>query len=428
MAVTAAKGARSRKPPVPKARPEPEAASEDDDLFAGTLEDEGEGADEGEADAVDTTTLDDLGDEGFGEDPQPEAPAKPARPNPPRKGKAQPAGEDEAPAEEAQLSADPSQQPVEAEQQPAANPVPQAAAVEPVTPDSQKLADRFRAEVQRANNELEGEAGEPEDYDTAESTGLAAAGSMFDLADTLRQAGFRLGLQNIRKQMLDTLENFGLINECKKIAKIPSEAMTSVTGSFVQGGKLIPAMMQLGWKPVHRTGIDANYPVGEKYQLTMTNGSLFVTVRGVVDWESNVNFTEIRYATDSELRQFGLLADVDDSFGMATASAARPGSKIEHLPSVQYYGRAVASSLLPILSPAMTAMRRDGALCDRMDGFPLGHGDLCSVPLQRGLCDRASILGLMPDESGSQPAAVLVLVDDGYALVDPSNVLRGVMQ
>lgn len=432
--------APGRKRQQPKPHPKPEAENEEDDLFAGTMEDEGEPvAEDGPAaeDAEgldDFATLDDFDDEGDGGELAAEDP--PPRRQPPPKAKRQQAQPEEEP--EAQLGEDPSdvpapaqpQQQQQAQQQPPQQP--QAGEAEPVTPQAQKLAERFRQEVQQAKQMEQGEPGEPEDYDTSEAIGLTQAGSMFELADSLKGAGFRLGLQNIRKQMLETLENFGLIAECKKIGRIPPEAMTSVMGSFVQGGKLIPAMLELGWKPVHKTGYNANMPVGEPYRLTMTNGSMFITVKGVMDWENNVNFTEIRYATDGELRQYGLLSDADDNFSMAVASAARPGAVIEYLPSVRYYGRATASSLVPLLSPALTAMRAKGDMQDCLDGYPLRHGDTCALPLaggDGGLCRDASVLGLMPDlDNRRVPAAVLVIIDDGYALADPAELLTGVMQ
>ena len=419
-------GRRNRPEAPPKAKQEtPEDA---DDLFAGTLE---EGADDAAADdaALDDSTLDDFAGEGEGEESGEEAaPPPPAKHKAPPGRKAPPAAPEEDDTE-AQLSEDPSvpPQPVPPPQQQQQQP--QAGAPEPVTPQAQKLSDRFREEVKQAQQMQQGAYGEPEDFDTTEAIGLTQAGSMFELADSLRQAGFRLGLQNIRKQMLETLENFGLIAECKKIGRIPPEAMTSVTGSFVQGGKLIPAMLELGWKPVHKTGYNANMPIGEPYRLTMTNGSMFITVKGVMDWENNVNFTEIRYATDGELRQYGLLSDAGDDLNMAVASVARPGAVIEYLPSVRYYGRATAASLVPLLTPALTVMRTNGDLCDFLEGYPLGHGDTCAVPLAGGLCEDASVLGLMPGkEDRSKPAAVLVIVEDGYALADPLELYQGVSQ
>ena len=205
-------GRRNRPEAPPKAKQEtPEG---EDDLFAGTLE---EGADDAAADdaALDDSTLDDFAGEGEGEGEE-AAPPPPAKHKAPPGRKAPPAAPEEDDTE-AQLSEDPSvpPQPVPPPQQQQ----PQAGAPEPVTPQAQKLADRFREEVKQAQQMQQGAYGEPEDFDTTEAIGLTQAGSMFELADSLRQAGFRLGLQNIRKQMLETLENFGLIADDFAVAE-----------------------------------------------------------------------------------------------------------------------------------------------------------------------------------------------------------------
>lgn len=331
-------------------------------------------------------------------DAEPDAdvpPVKPAAKKPPVKPAAKPA----APAE---------QEPAEQPDQLLDRPVPSQPSKSEKQAEQIKLAEEL-ARRELAQQQQESDYGVVDDSLSEDGAVDGGATSMRGLVEVLASAGIRFSLQNIREGMLTCLEDFGLINEARKIARLDNESMTTLVANFIPAGKLIPVMFQLGWKPVHQTGINENYPPQERYELTMTNGNMYITVIGKHDWINFQNTTTIRYATDGELRRYGLIGAADDELMAATASG---GGRVMYVPSRRYFG-ATASARTVVYEDTERCMMNDRTLIPEFQG--LSRDSNCVAIDKDGVACRCKVLGFLPVPS-SFPV-VLCLFDDGYALV-----------
>ena len=270
--------------------------------------------------------------------------------------------------------------------------------------------------AQRERSALEAKQQQQQQQAVAPVTS-ASVSSMRGVCDAMTQAGFKFALVNLQRDLLSTMEDNGLINEAKKIAGIDPERLTNLTAQFIPAGRLIPALYQLGWKPVHKTGINENYPKNERYELTMSNGVMFITVRGTYDWSVMQTSTVIRYATDSELRRYGLLREVDDT--MMEAQASKIG-RIAQVPSRAWYG--VAASRYPTIQEGIdTQLCMNGAFLP--DGCNMRSGDNVALRNDSGFLP-AVVHGLLQTSKMEVPVAWCML-QDGYALVPVDQVFRG---
>lgn len=248
-------------------------------------------------------------------------------------------------------------------------------------------------------------------------TGSSVA-SMRGVCESLAQASFKFALVNLQRDLLATMEDNGLINEAKKIAGIDPEKLTNLTAQFIPAGRLIPALYQLGWKPVHKTGINENYPKNERYELTLTNGVMFITVRGTYDWSVMQTSTVIRYATDAELRRYGLLREAEGAMFEAEASG-KPG-RILHVPSRKWYG--ATASQYPALQEGVDVKLCYGSVFSP-DTPHLRSGD--DVALRQDDCLLPAKLHGVIQTSAMEAPVAWCLVADGYALVPLNQVMRG---
>ena len=219
-----------------------------------------------------------------------------------------------------------------------------------------------------------------------------------DLANVLRQMGFKFSLSNTRSEVLQTLANLNLAKVAKEVARIPPEQMASLISVFVPAAKLIPQLLAIGYKPVHNTGIDESYPATQQYELTLTNGLTNITVLGIYDWDASQELTTIRYASNAELLRYGLMQE-------GTVSVASP--------------RAIyPSSHMPMSAPAIGLSKLNRLLSAAIvtDTGSFAADSKCLVSVS-GNYVAGKIRGFISDVALSSTVAIVDL-SDGYYIAD----------
>lgn len=307
----------------------------------------------------------------------------------------------EAPAKDdasaAKQTPAPSQKPTAAP----ATPAPAAAAQTPSGIDINALkqaaqtAKTTATEVKKVQQAV---GGLTSDDDGSPKVVASSLTTLRDLANVLRQMGFKFSLSNTRSEVLQTLANLNLAKVAKEVARIPQEQMASLISVFVPAAKLIPQLLAIGYKPVHNTGIDESYPATQQYELTLTNGLTNITVLGIYDWDASQELTTIRYATNAELLRYGLMQE-------GTVSVASP--------------RAIyPSSHMPKSAPAIGLSKLNRLLSAAIvtDTGSFAADSKCLVSVS-GNYVAGKIRGFISDVALSSTVAIVDL-SDGYYIAD----------
>lgn len=249
-------------------------------------------------------------------------------------------------------------------------------------------------EVQKVQNAVAAQEGGDEPPQLVAST----LTTLRDLANALRQMGFRFSLSNTRSEVLQTLTNLNLAKVAREVARIPTEQMASLISQFVPAAKLIPPLLAIGYKPVHNTGIDESYPTTAQYELTLTNGLTNITVLGVYDWDAGQELTTIRYASNAELLRYGLLRE-----GTVSVASARSLFPSGYMPEAS-----------PILSLNNVQRLLENSYVSDTGTFVADVE--CYVSVSSGLVP-GRIRGFVNDVAAAS-AVALVDFADGYYLAD----------
>ena len=231
--------------------------------------------------------------------------------------------------------------------------------------------------------------------------GVPVASSMttlYDLATTLRGTGYRFSVTNVRNEVLQVLEDAGMVEQARVISRNDPEKLVSLISPFISGSKIVPSLLALGFKPIHQTAIDANYPLFEKYELTLTNGTKYITVIGRHDWENGFDATTIRYASNAELLRYGVTQ------ALATASVGRALIA----PSAKVYGKEARA--LPNLTRNALHSLSSAVVRNRL----LHVGQMAIASKDNRL--------LQGELLGCKDGNAVLLCDDGYVVVPATGL------
>ena len=298
----------------------------------------------------------------------------------------------------------PSQKPTEPATAPTAAPAAPAPTTVAPTPSgidinalkqAAQTAKTTAAEVNKVQQAVDGLTSDDDDSPKVVASSLT---TLRDLANVLRQRGFKFSLSNTRSEVIQTLANLNLAKVAKEVARIPPEKMASLISVFVPAAKLIPQLLAIGYKPVHNTGIDESYPATQQYELTLTNGLTNITVLGIYDWDASQELTTIRYANNAELLRYGLMQ-------RGTVSVASP--------------RAIyPSSHMPKSAPAISLSRLNRLLSAAVmtDTGSFAADSNCLVRVS-GNYVAGKIRGFISDAALPSTVAIVDL-SDGYYIAD----------
>lgn len=129
------------------------------------------------------------------------------------------------------------------------------------------------------------------------------------LARWMRNEGYKLSVFNIKDTLLRYLEMYGERKVARHVVDQDSHSFYEIHSTYVPGGALFTKLVKLGFKPLHPTQLDSNYPKDMSYEIAMSNGRLHIHVFGGLQQHAPNEETVIRNLYATEKFKYGISKD-----------------------------------------------------------------------------------------------------------------------
>jgi hypothetical protein len=154
---------------------------------------------------------------------------------------------------------------------------------------------------------------EETEEETEEEVSYPKISSITGLARILRNDGFKLSVFNIKDTLIRYLEMFGERKIARHVLDQDSHTFYEIHAVYIPGAIVYNMLTKIGFKPLHPTDLDGNYPKDMRYEVVMSNGDLNINVFGGLQQHAPTEETVIRNLYDWEKKRYNV--------GVATASA-----------------------------------------------------------------------------------------------------------
>ena len=159
--------------------------------------------------------------------------------------------------------------------------------------------------------------------------------SITGLGRFLRNDGFKLSVFNIKDTLIRYLEMFGERKIARHVLDQDSHTFYEIHAVYMPGGVVYRMLTKLGFKPLHPTDLDENYPKDMRYEVAMSNGELAINVFGGLQQHAPTEETVIRNLYDWEKKRYGVGAVATASSEVAIKNNSYEISKNLVLASLQ---------------------------------------------------------------------------------------------
>jgi hypothetical protein len=117
----------------------------------------------------------------------------------------------------------------------------------------------------------------------------------------------------IKDTLIRYLEMFGERKIARHVLDQDSHTFYEIHAVYIPGAIVYNMLTKIGFKPLHPTDLDGNYPKDMRYEVVMSNGDLNINVFGGLQQHAPTEETVIRNLYDWEKKRYNV--------GVATASA-----------------------------------------------------------------------------------------------------------
>ena len=161
-----------------------------------------------------------------------------------------------------------------------------------------------------------------DDEEEEEEVSFPKISSITGLGRILRNDGFKLSVFNIKDTLIRYLEMFGERKIARHVLDQDSHTFYEIHAVYIPGAVVYNMLTKIGFKPLHPTDLDGNYPKDMRYEVAMSNGDLNINVFGGLQQHAPTEETVIRNLYDWEKKRYNV--------GVATASALSPEIAIKN--------------------------------------------------------------------------------------------------
>ena len=162
-----------------------------------------------------------------------------------------------------------------------------------------------------------------EEDEEEEQVSYPSITSITGLGRILRNEGYKLTVFNVKDTLIRYLELFGERKIARHVVDQDGHTFYEIHAVYMPGAVIYQLLTKIGFKPLHPTDLDDNYPKDMRYEVAMSNGQLFINVFGGLQQHAPTEETVIRNLYEWEKKRYGV--------GVATASAdiMKPAADIE---------------------------------------------------------------------------------------------------
>jgi hypothetical protein len=159
--------------------------------------------------------------------------------------------------------------------------------------------------VEKMADDMENEESEEEVEEEPEES-YPKISSITGLGRVLRNDGFKLSVFNIKDTLIRYLEMFGERKIARHVLDQDSHTFYEIHAVYMPGAVVFKMLSKLGFKPLHPTDLDENYPKDMRYEVAMTNGDLAINVFGGLQQHAPTEETVIRNLYDWEKKRYNV--------------------------------------------------------------------------------------------------------------------------
>ena len=162
-----------------------------------------------------------------------------------------------------------------------------------------------------------------EEEEEEEEVSYPSITSITGLGRILRNEGYKLTVFNVKDTLIRYLELFGERKIARHVVDQDGHTFYEIHAVYIPGAVIFQLLSKIGFKPLHPTDLDDNYPKDMRYEVAMSNGQLFINVFGGLQQHAPTEETVIRNLYEWEKKRYGV--------GIATASAdiMKPAADVE---------------------------------------------------------------------------------------------------
>lgn len=209
--------------------------------------------------------------------------------------------------------------------------------------------------------------------------------SITTLSRNIRNAGFKLAVFNIKDTLIRYLEMFGERKIARHVLDKEGQSFYEIHAVYIPGAVIYKLLTGMGFHSLHPTDLDEKYSKDMRYEVAMTNGSIYINVFGGLQQHAPTEETVIRNLYDWEKKRFSIGLSLSSSIKEANTiidTLSVNVSKNLMLAAMQSYSLDKKNIALEFFDQAMNSVGID-KLMNNISDIPTSFSDIKSGSYDR---------------------------------------------